>query len=230
MAVRIFETDPDARPVARPVFADDLAYQLRAGKKVNDRPVSLPTWRITTGDPEVAKAVAALLGGDVAPWESPKEDNLEVITTVDRLRLIIDGPDAVESSLILFGRSGPPIHHCDGVEYLEPEEDKGVPCGCPALLTERKAQAKIGRGPSPQIKVTFRLADSPDLGKGQLTSGSWELLKVLHELENDLDATAPALVDLHLELVQFTNPAGVDVAFRKPVFKVIGPAPVADTE
>ncbi|MEV7925296.1 hypothetical protein [Kitasatospora sp. NPDC088779] len=229
MAVRIFETDPAAFPKVRPQFADDLAYRLRAGKTVNDRPVSLPTWRITTGDPAVAEAISKLLGGAVEPWATTKEDSLEVITEVDSLRLVIDGADAVESSLVQFGRSGPPIHVCDGVEFLEPPEDAGRPCGCPALLSERKAQSKTGRGPSPLIKVTFRLADSPDLGKGQLTSSSWELLKVLHELENALDKVdGPALVQLSLELVQFTTQTGVDVSFRKPVFKVLGPVPAAE--
>lgn len=181
---------------------------------------------MTTGDPDVAQAVAGLLGGEVAEWETSKEDNLEVITTSATVRLVLDGPDAVESSLILWGRSGP-IHECDGVSYLNPPEDAGTPCGCPPLLTERKALHKAERGPGPHTKVTFRLADAPHLGKGQLVSGSWELLKVLHELENDLDAVgAPALVELDLELVQFTTTAGVDVAFRKPVFTVLGPAPL----
>jgi hypothetical protein len=92
--IRIFETDPNAAPKKRVTFPDDVVGRVRSGKMVNGRPASLSTWRFTTGDPDVANAVANAFGGEVAEWETSKEDNLEVITETDTLPVIISSPEA----------------------------------------------------------------------------------------------------------------------------------------
>ncbi|MFD7591732.1 hypothetical protein ACFV6D_01695 [Kitasatospora sp. NPDC059812] len=222
MRTQIWDTDPEAKPKPRQVFADDMAFRFRAGRSVNDRPVALESWRVTTGDPEVAAAVAQLMGGTPEEWETSKEDFLEVLTTSDSVKVVIDGVKDIDSRFVLWGRTGGPIHECDGVNYLSPEEEAGTPCTCPPLLADRKAQARLGRGPAPQTRITFRLAEDYHLGKGQLTSTSWELVKVLHEIDDALDAVGgEALCSLSLELVEFTTSSGQAVAFRKPVIKVL---------
>ncbi|MBO0654046.1 hypothetical protein J1792_15070 [Streptomyces triculaminicus] len=218
MSLRIFETDPESRP--KPRFSSDTVGRFRSGRMAGNRPESLSAWRVTTGDPEVADAVAKTYGGRPEEWETSAEDRLEVLTEADAMKIIIDGPQAIRSRMVLWGRQGP-IHECDGVEFLSPEEDKGTPCGCPALLADRKAAAKTGRGPAPSVEVTFSLADQPDLGRFRFVSGSWELVKVLHEVENKLEAVGgPALCTLRLELVEFQTKSGIDVRYRKPVIDV----------
>ncbi|MFJ4794004.1 recombination directionality factor [Kitasatospora purpeofusca] len=222
MRTQIWDTDPDAKPKPRQTFSDDLAFRFRAGRMLNDRPVTLAHWRVTTGDPEVADAIAQLMGGKPEEWETSKEDFLEVLTTSESVKVVINGVKDIDSRFVLWGRSGGPIHECDGVNFLSPEEDAGTPCGCPALLADRKAQSRSGRGPSPQTKITFRLAEDYHLGKGQLTSTSWELVKVLHEIDDALDSVSgEALCSLTLELVEFTTSSGQAVSFRKPVIKVL---------
>ncbi|MER5886825.1 hypothetical protein ABT160_23625 [Streptomyces sp. NPDC001941] len=216
--LRIFDTDPDAKPKQK--FTNDTVGRFRSGRMVGTRPESLSEWRVTSGDPQVAAAVAELYGGKPEEWETTSEDAMEVLTDADSVKVIIDGTSAIRSRMVLWGRQGP-IHECDGVSFLGPEEDKGKPCGCPELLADRKAAAKSGRGPAPSIEIRFRLADDPDLGIFRFVSGSWELVKVLHELEDKLDRVGePALCTLRLELVEFQTKSGIDVAYRKPVVDV----------
>jgi hypothetical protein len=216
---RIYETDPGSKPKAR--FANDYVGRFRSGMTQNNRPVSLPEWRVTTGDPDTAEAIAELMGGRPEEWDTTGEDAMQVLTDRDSVEIVIDGSKAIRSRMILWGRQGP-IHECDGVDFLSPEEDKGKPCGCPPLLVDRKAAAKSGRGPAPSVEVTFRLAEDTELGKFRFVSSSWELVKVLHEVEDALDRVGgPALCKLSLELVEFVTKDGKPVSYRKPVVRVI---------
>ncbi|WP_194292724.1 recombination directionality factor, partial [Streptomyces katsurahamanus] len=173
MALRIFETDPAAKPKPRQ-FSEDFVGRFRSGRMVGNRPESLATWRVTTGDPAVADAVSKLMGGTSSEWETTGEDFNEIVTETDKILVVIDGSQGVKADMQLWGRSGL-IHHCDGVEFLSPEEDKGEPCGCPPLMEDRKAQDKSGRGPKPHTNVVFRLADDYHLGKFRFQSTSWKL-------------------------------------------------------
>lgn len=221
MALRIFETDPDARPKPRQ-FADDFTGRFRSGRLNGNRPESLSSWRVTTGDPEVAAALAEHFGGTPEEWPTTGEDFLEVTTSTAKVRVIVDGPEALTADMKLWGRQGL-IHHCDGVMFLSPEVDAGKLCGCPELLAERKAFAKSGRGPQPSINLVFRLVDDPGLGLFRFQSASWKLAEVLHEIHNALAAVdGPALAELSLELVEFTTKKGQDVSFFKPTVKVLG--------
>jgi hypothetical protein len=178
---------------------------------------------VTTGDREVANTVAQLYGGGVKEWETSREDYLEVLTSADKVLIVIDGPQAIRDRLILWGRNGP-IHECDGVYFLSPEEDAGKECGCPSLLAERKASARSQRGPAPHTSVTFRLAECYDLGLGTFSSTSWDLLTVLHEVRNDLERVGgEVLCELSLELVRTVTKAGHPVHYRKPVVRMIEP-------
>jgi hypothetical protein len=226
---RIWETDPDAKPRER-TFSDDFVGRFRSGRLVGKMPESLNEWRVTSGDPVVADKIAELFGGTPEEWETDKEDNLEVLTDAASVEIIIESSAKIDASMKLFGNSGL-IHHCDGVEYLSPEEDKGEKCGCPALLQDRKDKAKTGRGPKPSVDVQFKIADAPDLGLFRFNSGSWELVKVLHDVIKNVDEAGGATEEstggpvralLTIEHVKYTTKAGRDVAYNKPVVKVLG--------
>ncbi|MFD8595401.1 hypothetical protein ACFV1L_10405 [Kitasatospora sp. NPDC059646] len=230
--LRIFDTDPDAKPKPRASFAEDVVGRFRAGRMTGTgrsaRPESLSEWRVTTGDPAVASRVAELLGGTAEEWDTESEDSLEILTDAASVEIVIDGANAVQSDMRLYGAvGGEPIHHCDGVEYLSPPEEKGNPCGCPELLADRKALAKTGRGPKPDIRVLFKLTDAPDLGLFRFRSGAWDLAKVLHEVLEALDTVGgPARCRLSIELVEFVAKSGPmkgkTVSYNKPVIKVLG--------
>ncbi|MEU6633830.1 hypothetical protein ABZ905_37010 [Streptomyces parvus] len=229
MALRIFETDPAAKPKPR-LHKEDFAGRFRSGRQVGNRPEALATWRVTMADPAVADAVSKLMGGSPGEWETSGEDFNEVLTETDKVLIVIDGPGALTADMKLWGRSGL-IHHCDGVEFLSPEEDAGTACGCPPLMEDRKAFAKSGRGPQPNTNLVFRLAEDYDLGKFRMLSTSWKLAEVVHEIDASLrQYKGEVLAELSLELVEFTTKTGRDVSYRKPVVKVIKPwsAAVAD--
>jgi hypothetical protein len=223
---RIWDTDPDSKPRERQ-FKDDFVGRFRSGRLSGNRPQALNEWRVTTGDPVVAEEIARLMGGTAEEWETDKEDNLEVLTDSASVEIIIESSDKIDASMKLFGMTGL-VHHCDGVEFLSPDEDKGQPCGCPPLLQDRKDKAKSGRGPKPSIDVSFRLAANPELGLFRFNSGAWELVKVLHHILADVDAyDGPVRATLAIERVEYTTQAGRDVAYNKPVIKVLGAAQTA---
>ncbi|MFB7675609.1 hypothetical protein ACFC26_29795 [Kitasatospora purpeofusca] len=222
MALRIFETDPDALPKGN-LFADDTVGRFHSGRQdENGVPVALSKWRITTGDPEVAAAVAQLFGGTpVADDESTAENNIEILTDKSKILAILDGPESITSDMKLWN-SGNLVHHCDGVEFLSPDDLVGRPCHCPKLMEERKAAAKRKMGPAPSISVLFKLADDPELGAFRFQTGSWKMAEVLHEYDNALTRVGgPALVELSLELVEYTTKKGREVSYFKPVVKVL---------
>lgn len=220
---RLWDKDPESRPKKRESFADDIVGRFRSGRLVGKMPESLNAWRVTTGDPVVAAEIATRFGGEPAEWDTDKEDSTEILTDAASVPIIIASSAALDASMKLFGNSGL-IHHCDGFEYLSPEEEKGDPCGCPETMSERKDKAKSGRGPKPSIDLTFRLADNPDLGIFRFNSGSWSLVDVLADVIGDIEAYdgAPVRANLAIEHVAYTTKAGRDVAYNKPVIKVTG--------
>jgi hypothetical protein len=230
MALRIFDTDPDAKPKERVAKAEyeRPVFQFRSGMTVFNKktkkndPVSLANWRVLTDDPSVAEGVSELLGGAVEEYDQTKAMHLHVLTTSPSVEVVINGSKAIEDKLIQWGQ-GVPIHECDG-EFSLLAEDKGEPCGCPSLMSERKDLAKRRRGPSPSINVTFRLAGAGyELGAGRLIATAWSLAEVIHQVKDALDAVeGEALCRLELEHVEYTNKAGIDVSYRKPVITVLG--------
>ncbi|MGW2380214.1 recombination directionality factor [Streptomyces sp. NPDC001658] len=219
MAIRIFETDPDALP--KGTFSDDTVGRFHSGRSVNGIPEALSEWKVTTGDPDVAAAIAQLMGGQPEETDSTSENYIEILTGTNRVKVVLSGASAVSSDMKLWN-GNVLIHHCDGVEFLSPETDMGKPCGCPPLMEDRKAAAKSKRGPSPSISVLFRLAEDYDLGLFRFQTGSWKLAEVLHEIANALDKVGgEALAELSIELVEYTTKKGRDVSYFKPVIKVL---------
>ncbi|MFJ7902228.1 hypothetical protein ACIQ6V_17330 [Streptomyces sp. NPDC096198] len=192
------------------------------GRISEGRPQALDAWRVTTDDADVAARVAHFLGG--GPQTNEGGGNLahEVLTSRDRVRVIMDGPDAVAARMLLRGGKGV-IHECDGSQYLSPEEDKGQPCGCPPLLEDKRLAARDCRGPAPSIDLTFRIAAAPMLGEFHFVTGSWQLAAQLSDLTDALKRVdGPAVCDLTMELVVYTTKAGRGVCYRKPVVTVLG--------
>jgi hypothetical protein len=232
MALRIFDTDPDAKPkkreakrdYERPVFQFRSGMQVFNKQKRRNEPVSLPAWRVLTDDPTIADGIAELLGGTPEEYDPTKAMNLHVLTDAESVEIVINGSKAIEDKLILWGQGGP-THECDG-EFSLLAADRGEPCGCPRTMAERKELAKQRppRGPAPSINVTFRLAGAGyDLGAGKLIATAWSLAEVIHEVKDALDQVdGEALCRLTLEHVQYTNKAGIDVSYRKPVIEVLG--------
>lgn len=221
MGLRIWETDPEAAPKPRNRFADDLVGRFRSGYTINNRPASLEQWRVTTGDPEVADRIHELLDGEQPQqWPATGEDNIEVFTDAEAVKIIVDGPSALRQKMVLWGRAGA-IRECDGVEQMG--DNTGKPCECPASFQERKDAAKKGTGCQPSITVFFKLFEAPDLGRFKFTSGSWSLVRDIGDAERRLEEiNGPAVAMLRLEVVEY-EANGRPRKFTKPVLDVLGP-------
>ncbi|MGX1133207.1 hypothetical protein RKD49_005397 [Streptomyces glaucescens] len=231
MALRIFETDPDAKPVKkekteyeRPVF------QLRTGMQVPDpkkpgkmKGISLPNWRVVTDDERIADAIAELFGGRAEEYDPTKAQPWHVLTDTNTLEVVIDGSKAIEDKLVQWGGQGGPIHECDGINSLLPE-DNGAPCGCPPTLKERKNRAAANRGPKPSINIDFTLAGAgEDLGKGKLIATAWTLAEVIYEVKDALDAVdGPALCRLEIKHVEYMSEIHGKVSYYHPAITVLG--------
>ena len=225
MGLRIFDTDPDAKPAQREkVEFEHPAFHIRTGMQRNKKPVSLSAWRFTTDDPRTAEALAELYGGKAEEFDPSKDQNWHVLSDAASVEVVINGSAAVKDTLITWGIGGP-SHECDGMYSLLPD-DKGEPCGCPATMKERKelARKRPPKGPSPNIIVDFTLAGAgEDLGKGQLRATAWTLAEVIHEVKDALDAVdGPALCKLSLVLVEYDSDVHGKVSYKKPVIEVLG--------
>lgn len=229
MSLRIFGSDPDAQPKVHKRFSDDIVGRFRSGHQLQNRPVALTKWRVTTGDPEVADAVHQLLGGEAPQsWAAKGEDNLEVFTDAKTVPILLVGDEPIRQAMVLWSRNGKLISKSDGETMSDgsPDPDRDL------TYAERKKKANDGIGPVPQIEVYFRLAGDPDLGIFKFQTGSWSMVRDLvtddterefADRKGDLDgADVPAT--LTLEKVEFVaksgERAGQVVTYTKPVLKV----------
>ncbi|MEO6089268.1 MAG: hypothetical protein ABIQ18_39765 [Umezawaea sp.] len=228
MALRIFETDPDAKPKARNPFMDDVVGKFKGGKLVGRRPMALSEWRVISDDPDVADRIAELFGGEaVDSGDEEARDRYEVMSEAESVLVVVESAEALRSRMALYGLQGP-LHVCDGAYLIagHPEEDRiGQPCECPRGLQDRKDKAKSGTGPKPDISLRFRLKDDPELGYFVFGSGSWSLVNDLPEIERQLaDADGPVIAELRLTLVEYTTKKGRDVSYTRPEIVIKGAA------
>lgn len=197
--------------------------QFHLGRRVDNRPESLATWRVTTSESQVALAVADHF--DAAPTESaPSPDGeIEILTAASAVRVVIAGSPSINADMRLWGR-GQLVHHCDGVVFLSPPSTAGSACGCPRAMSDRKALAKSGRGPQPSVTVSFRLAQDPSRGMFRFQSPSWNFATSLPAVRGALDAIGgEALCDLAIQRVDVPIRGGASLAYRMPVLTVLGP-------
>lgn len=231
MALKIFGTDPENQPRPRQRFTDDVVARFRSGHVLNNRPVALTEWRVTTGDPEVATVLHDLLGGDAPQaYETEKEDNLEVFTASKKLDVLIDpSANPLRQRMVLFSRTGKLIVDSDGETLSDGTPDPDAELS----FQERKQKGRDGTGPTPQIEVFFRLKDEPDLGIMKFQTGSWSMAEELaaNDVEGQLadfaaDGVTKLAATLELEEVSYTvkkGPrAGSFVSYTKPVLTLKG--------
>lgn len=173
--------------------------KLTAGMQTaSGAPKNLSTWRITSEDHNILSAVSELFGGEVRSFKTPRASGEHVITNAHDIEAIVDGPDDVEVAAILWENSRP-AHKCDFRVFLNGTGTgtPGEPCGCgDYTLRELKRRAKDGEGPSPSMRIDFRLAQDPELGKFRFQNGSWGLAKNIDAFRDAVVAAGEPVVAL----------------------------------
>jgi len=138
-------------------------------------PVRLDTFRLTSKDETLIRAVAELYGGEPQPWED-QPGQWEVITEADELRVVlIPVPGGAISQwyeqwgqpLMADGKKGATscLRRCDGFE-----QTSGEPCSCPADPEERAQLAKKGKACAMYTRLSVLLPDVPTMGCWRLES------------------------------------------------------------
>tara|TARA_R110000803_G_scaffold62972_2_gene123443 strand:+ start:2320 stop:3045 length:726 start_codon:yes stop_codon:yes gene_type:complete len=222
-------------------FSSDYTFRVRTGQVANGRPMSLKNIRFTTGDNEVADSVATLYGGKRQEWETKSEEIYEVLSEVPSISIILE---TISSEYVLWGRANAPIRTCNGQTQAD---DKQSPCACATMVDDLagwKAAAKQGTACAPTVKLTFALAENPDIGLGRFQSSSWGLAMGDPDWKKDKltdgEIWQPPISDLETQLaeyggramatlaivpVDYETKAGRNVSYSKPVLTLTGPAP-----
>ena len=161
MAFRIFDVDNNETKEAS---SNDIVGRFRSGHQLNGRPMALSAWRVTGADPVALETISDMMGGSEEKperWDTKSDETYEVFTTSTSVDIILDGPGAVKTSMVLWGRKTR-IRECDGVSQTD---EAASDCACPSDIRERKEAAKNGTACEPSIQVYFRMAANPELGK-----------------------------------------------------------------
>lgn len=244
MALNIFRTAEEQNP--QPRQFDDVVGSFRAGYAEDGQPKSLNEWRVTTGDPEVADAIQALLGGEApAPWDTKGEEALEVYTEAKSVAIILENERAVRQRFIQRNRNGEIVYTSDGAMKDDGERDPHASL----TLDERLKLASDGLGPALETTIWFRLDDSMgdvnlggspakagDLGKFRYSSTGKTIGKQIDreqveqqliDYAEDADGPVPVRAKLTIEHVSFTakngKRAGQLVEYNTAALKILGP-------
>lgn len=211
--------------------SSELVGRFRSGYQADNRPVALKEFRVTTGDPEVASAIAELLGADEEPskWDTKTDENIQVFTTTKSVDIIVDGEGAIRATLVLWGQGGK-IVETDGTHVYDDDGNlTDEECSFTAGKTrdELKRLHRAKKGPGPSLQAYFTLADGPELGKFKFFSGSWSSLDNFAEESDRLaELEGPQRYTLELKPVEFEKD-GEKIQFTKPVLKHQGPVEAA---
>jgi len=210
----------------------DVVGRFRSGFAADGEPHSLSAFRITTGDPKLAKAIAKEFGIDKAhaegpqEWEAVGEDYLEVFTTTKSVNIILESADSYKASLTRRTKDGDFMYSTDGEvitavgEDYEDEYSVGDPNPqADQDIETLKAKAKKGLGASPDIKVSFTIEGHEDWGTFMFRTGGWSL--VYNSPEEKLHRLPAGPIKAVLKL---TEVEGKKFSWTKPELIVRGSA------
>ncbi|MFE0256917.1 hypothetical protein [Streptomyces sp. NPDC059010] len=196
--------------------------QFHVGRHKDGKPVAASSWRVTTRMQHVADALVGYYENSILAGKAKDGRAAEVVTGCDRVPILLVGQRAVTLRMMLKG-AGEVFHSCDGYRFLDPAPQYGEPCGCPSTLGERKSAAATGRGPVPETRIRFRLAELPNIGMFVLNSSSWAFAEEVPQLTHALGTVSePVRCVLRYDMVEFTTRSGVDVSYRRPIVELAG--------
>lgn len=156
--------------------------KLRMGVEVETsngktRPEKLDTWRFTSPDEHVIRAVAAHpeLGGEARPWDNDGSPEWETITNTSTLDVLITPEADAFSQWYEMWKAGGCQRRCDG----DTETLSGKPCMCPADRDERADLSKQGKACKATTRLSVVLPMVPALGSWMVESHGYYAAKEL---------------------------------------------------
>jgi hypothetical protein len=185
--------------------------RIRIGQQVptekGSRPTKLDTFRLTSPHKDLIETAARLYGGTVQPWQAPAGNQWEVITTTDRIRVLVPPTDmAYDRYYELWSRAGCQ-RRCDGQQEFISDG--------PCLCDPEQRQCNI------HARLSLLLRDVPGFGIWRLdTSGYYAATELqgavdFIKLAADRGTIVPAT--LRLEQRVITRPEQGTRRFAVPV-------------
>ncbi|WP_443044414.1 recombination directionality factor [Streptomyces sp. NBC_00366] len=179
------------------------------------QPIAVAGWRVTSPHRKVAEELVSLLHGTQHECVVDGQQRTEVLTSLEAVPVLLRAGDISKRLVLRSVRES--FHVCDGRVFVEPEGRKGQRCGCAPNWEKRRAAARAGRGPRPDVDIRFRLAGAPELGTFTLKSTSWDFIQSLPTINDGLRGGKSVVpFSLGLRRVDFTTASGADVSYRRP--------------
>lgn len=125
-------------------------------------PAARDTFRITSAQEEILKAVQVRYGGELRPW-AERRDHWELLTDVNEIRIMVK-PTACLSQWYEQWSGGGCTHRCDGETVMVRGRD-GIGVEKPCMCDPDNPKCK------PTSRFSFMLSDVPILGVWRLNSG-----------------------------------------------------------
>jgi hypothetical protein len=129
------------------------------------RPVTLPTWRVSTAYPAVAVSLVDRYGGRISARHTRGEENIAVDLAVDVVHVVLEGGG--RGLRVRFVARDPGqviVYTSDGDTITYPNATTTPDPHAGYALADRISMARQGHGPRIEVDALFRLAADPDLG------------------------------------------------------------------
>ena len=195
------------------VGQEDFVGTIKCGEQVNGRPVMLNSWKVISDDPNLVKALAEGLGGDVSTFTQKDVEKHQIHNLGEILRVKLS---TVKSRFTLKGANFQTLRTCDGERQFD---DKRSPCVCPDNEYEQKADPA---GCKPDIFMVMRIDGLEDLGKFRFFSSSWGLAKETNALEEALEENGGEVVaEMSIVTNSYTTKNGQSRQTSYPSVKVL---------
>lgn len=194
--------------------AEDSSLHARSGGVVG-RVSADHTWCFTVPEQDLAETIASSLGGLSRSQADVDSAAHQVVTDRTALSILPDGPEPFSVRLARRGARGFD-HVCDGHRFLQSPSRAALPCGCGPTWAARRAAARAGVGPKPDIRIEFRLSDAPSAGRFAFTSSSWDLAQTVAPMA-EVALRQPGNrfeCRLQIEPVRLLLPDGREVTYR----------------
>lgn len=227
----IFDADPDAAPrEPKEYVGPEFSVALYEGAPPNS--VKLDGFLFKVAHPDTADAVKELFGGTIGEL-----DHKRYTTSVQTDRTSLDVIITDVSTRNQMWNGTALVHDCTGSTFLSDPPGRenmiGQPCDCAdRTVRERKDAAKGKYGPRPAITVHFKLMDDPELGMGELRTGSWDLAGEIESFlgsklaaAESADPAGEIAAELDIKQVEFTikggKSKGTVVSYQYPTLRNI---------
>jgi hypothetical protein len=193
-----------------------IGQQVPVGKTGKTRPTKLGTFRLTSPDKQRIINAANLYGGTPQQWQAPAGPQYEVITTTDRLNVVVPPSDLAFSQHYELWSGGGCLRRCDGRTATYSTDGAMIEGDCLCDPDNRECAV--------HTRLSVMLAELAGLGLWRLDTQGWNAALELQGAVDVLQLAAGRGVmlpaQLRLEQRMTKRPGQQTRRFAVPVLDV----------